>query len=356
MSRNVYGRQCGGTTARNILSFSSFEKVAAILFHGVMFFISCMFVVQICAQILDERFAGITKIRCVWDFKTFLQHVRPRSASKGIQTKFSLQFQVAEDGSKIMCRHKGAVDVRVQFGPWQVMLPHPKRPDAIPHRDAVPPVCEAREWPEFEAWIVPTLRMFYNDEFEHPVHIPDADKEEMLAFLTRGPDPPAPPGWIAWDDAEVDADAVAGAGAGTGADADAGARAGADAGAEARAGAGAGAGAGAEARAGAGAGAGTGAGAGADAGARAGADAGAGAEARAGADAGAGAGAAEFPFPVGTWVAFEFSNGTYTGRISKVWNADLCKVDFADGDTADYDGDEIHYAAQLYQRDFTGCE
>ena len=27
MSRNVYGRQCGGTTARNILSFSSFEKV-----------------------------------------------------------------------------------------------------------------------------------------------------------------------------------------------------------------------------------------------------------------------------------------------------------------------------------------
>jgi len=314
MSRNVYGRQCGGTTARNILSFSSFEKVAAILFHGVMFFISCMFVVQICAQILDERFAGITKIRGVWDFKTFLQHIRPVAASKGIQTKFSLQFQVAEDGSKIMCRHKGAVDVRVQFGPWQVMLPHPKRPDAIPHRDAVPPVCEAREWPEFEAWIVPTLRMFYNDEFEHPVHIPDADKEEMLAFLTRGPDPPAPPGWIAWDDAEVDADAVAGAGAGTGA------------------------------------------GAGADAGARAGADAGAGAEARAGADAGAGAGAAEFPFPVGTWVAFEFSNGTYTGRISKVWNADLCKVDFADGDTADYDGDEIHYAAQLYQRDFTGCE
>lgn len=32
MSRNVYGRQCGGTTARNILSFSSFEKVADVMF------------------------------------------------------------------------------------------------------------------------------------------------------------------------------------------------------------------------------------------------------------------------------------------------------------------------------------
>jgi len=27
-------------------------------------------------------------------------------------------------------------------------------------------------------------------------------------------------------------------------------------------------------------------------------------------------------------------------------------VEFTDGDRADYDADEIHYAAQLYQRDF----
>ena len=215
-----------------------------------------------------------------------------------------------------MSRYKDAVDVRVPFGPWKVMLPDPRRPDAIPNRDAVPPVAESKDWPEFEDWIVPTLRDFYNDAFEHPVHIPAADKEEMLAFLERGPDPAAPPGWIVWEDAVADADAGADGDAGAGADADA--SAGGDAGA------------------------------GAAADASAGGDAGAGP----GADPGAEAGAAEFPFPVGTWVAFKFPDGTYTGVISKVWNADLCKVEFSDGDTGDYDGDEIHYAVQLYKRDF----
>ena len=42
----------------------------------------------------------------------------------------------------------------------------------------------------------------------------------------------------------------------------------------------------------------------------------------------------------------------YSGIIAKVWSADLCKVDFSDGDTADYDGDEIHYAVQLFKREF----
>ena len=209
-----------------------------------------------------------------------------------------------------MSRYKDAVDVRVPFGPWKVMLPDPRRPDAIPNRDAVPPVAESKDWPEFEDWIVPTLRDFYNDAFEHPVHIPAADKEEMLAFLERGPDPAAPPGWIVWEDASAGGDAGAGADADASAGGDAGAGAAADA--------------------------------------SAGGDAGAGP----GADPGAEAGAAEFPFPVGTWVAFKFPDGTYTGVISKVWNADLCKVEFSDGDTGDYDGDEIHYAVQLYKRDF----
>ena len=38
LSRHVYGRQCGGTTGRDVLSFSGFDKVAAhILFLFVMF-------------------------------------------------------------------------------------------------------------------------------------------------------------------------------------------------------------------------------------------------------------------------------------------------------------------------------
>lgn len=235
---------------------------------------------QVCGEILGERFTGITNIRGVWDFKTFLQGIRPRAADKGIQTKFSLQLKATEDGSKIQVRHKAAVDVRVPFGPFKVMLPDSQRPDAIPHRDAVPPVCAAKRWPEFEAEIVPTLRKFYKEEFMHPVHIPEADRKEMLDFFTHGPDPPATPGWIAWDDVVENSDTEVEDTTTT---------------------------------------------------------------------------TAEFPFPVGTWVAFEFSDRVYPGTIEFI-HADVdppeCRVKFTDGDMGDYDADEIHYAVQLYQRDF----
>ena len=60
-----------------------------------------------------------------------------------------------------------------------------------------------------------------------------------------------------------------------------------------------------------------------------------------------------FPFPVGTWVAFEFDDGVYPGQIAECYEGeDLCRVEFADGDKADYDGDEIQYASQLYEREF----
>ena len=32
------------------------------------------------------------------------------------------------------------------------------------------------------------------------MHIPDPYQKEMLKFLVVGPTPPAPPGWIVWDD------------------------------------------------------------------------------------------------------------------------------------------------------------
>ena len=60
-----------------------------------------------------------------------------------------------------------------------------------------------------------------------------------------------------------------------------------------------------------------------------------------------------FPFTVGTWVAVEFDDGAYTGTIVELYEDEqLCRVEFTDGDSADYDADEIHYAVQLYQRDF----
>ena len=76
------------------------------------------------------------------------------------------------------------------------MLPHPKYPDAVPHRDNVPPLSGAKEWPEFSGDIVPTLLPFYKSEFRHSVHIPDADREEMVNFLTHGPPTNATPAWM----------------------------------------------------------------------------------------------------------------------------------------------------------------
>ena len=66
----------------------------------------CMFVLQVCREILGSRLTGITNIRAVYDFKSFLQGVRPRSADKDIQSQYSLQFKVTEDASAIVVRSK----------------------------------------------------------------------------------------------------------------------------------------------------------------------------------------------------------------------------------------------------------
>ena len=60
-----------------------------------------------------------------------------------------------------------------------------------------------------------------------------------------------------------------------------------------------------------------------------------------------------FPFPIGTFVAVEFSTGIFAGTITKLYEGeDLCEVTFSDGDVADYDAGEIAYATQLYAREF----
>ena len=156
--------------------------------------------IQIVAEILGERLTGVTNIRAVFDFKTFLRGIRPRSADKHIKKQYSLQLKATEDDSAIEVRSKRAIDPHVQFGLWNRMIPNRLRPDAIPHRDAVPPICEAHEWDEFADEIVPSLWGFYKNQFRHPVHIPAPYQKEMVKFLVVGPTPPAPPGWIAWDD------------------------------------------------------------------------------------------------------------------------------------------------------------
>ena len=297
-------------------------------------------VIQIVGEILGARLTGVTNIRAVFDFKTFLRGIRPRGADKDIKQQYSLQLKATGDGSAVEVRSKPAIDPRVQFGPWNRMIPNRARPDAIPHRDVVPPICTAQEWHEFADDIVPSLWRFYNNQFRHPVHIPIPYQKEMLKFLVVGPTPPAPPGWIAWDDTLDDENQVL-----------------------------------------------------ATVVPAATVTAAAAAEdrrdepvwkpflqprqrkrkckcgslthsrishkdcplnpSRADQDSTATSEATAFPFPVGTRVAFEFDDGYFAGKVNKLYEGeDLCQVHFDDGDTADYDGDEITYASQLHTREF----
>lgn len=253
---------------------------------------------QVFDKILGSRMRGVTYIRGVYDFKTYFKRLRPRSADQDIKTQFGLQFQVSEDGRRVNVKSKKSCSLQVPFGAWYQMLPHPNlEENTIPHRDTVPPFGEAKEWSEFCEDIVPTLLPFYKSEYRHSVHIPVEDRDEMVAFLTNGPGPTTPPEWIDWADFAIREPCT---------DPETALQVNTSMKRKKR--------------------------------------------------------PSwrpwlkpkkKFPFRVGTWVAFEFKDGLYAGVIGEVYEEDdLCRVDFADGDKADYDSDEIHYAVQLYKREF----
>ena len=324
LSRHVYGRQCGGTTARDILSFSGFEKV--------------------CRDVFGDRLVGVPRIRGVYDWKAFLKPVRPRTSDRDIQTQFGLQFRASEDGTQILVRSKKACSLQVPFGPWNQMLPHPGRPDAIPNRDTVPPVCGPSPWPEFQTQIVPTLDKFYAETYRHPVCIPVQDRQEMRVFLADGPAAATPPGWIEWgtppaaveEPAEppvpapnprarrvwrpflqprtTRASAAAADNHLVNENSTAAAASNQDGNENSTAAA---------------------------------------ASNQDGNENSTVSQPIEFPHATGTWVAFQFGDEVFPGTITEVYaGEDLCRVQFTDGDEADYDKDEIHYAMQLYERDF----
>ena len=66
-----------------------------------------------------------------------------------------------------------------------------------------------------------------------------------------------------------------------------------------------------------------------------------------------------FPYPVGTVIARDFGNaGIFRGQVHTLYPDDtnLCQVRFTDGDREDMDRDQVHYAVQLYVREFGGEE
>ena len=115
--------------------------------------------------------------------------------------QFSMQLEVNDNVIKV--RSKRAVSVKVPWGPWHQMMPHPDVSESkLPPSDAVPEMQTQKEWSEFEDTIVPALTKFYDRKFSHPVYIPAADKQEMLSFLQEGPVAASVPKWFDWDSVE----------------------------------------------------------------------------------------------------------------------------------------------------------
>ena len=178
-SRNVYGSNRGGTTGRDVLSFTGLKKVAG--------------------EVFGDRLTHWVDLRAVQDWGKFVRPFRHKDADNDIKVQFSVQMK-ATDADKILVRSKSAVSAEVPFSEWHQMLPHPENPPnrVLPAPGTAPPMAPPKEWSEFEQ-TKPQLRAFYSQEYEHPVHIPAAAQREMLSFLETGPSPHAPPAWIKWD-------------------------------------------------------------------------------------------------------------------------------------------------------------
>ena len=139
------------------------------------------------------------EIRGVYDWKSFLQDCRPKSADKDIQQQFSMQLQVDVD-NVVKVRSKRSVSAKVQWCPWYQMMPHPDVDEyELPSRDSVPEMQKPTEWSEFQDTIVPSLTKFYTRKFAHPVFISETDKREMLSFLQQGPEAASLPEWVDWN-------------------------------------------------------------------------------------------------------------------------------------------------------------
>ena len=162
---------------------------------------------QVCKQLFGNQLQEVVDIRAVHDWHGLVKGCRPQSADEDIQLQFSLQLEV-RDGSVIMVRSKPSVSAKVHWGQWYQMMPHPLLGDSVlPSKLKVPVTVTPKPWTQFREKIVPCLRKFYQREYRHPVHIPEDEKQEMLSFLRDGPPPPTAPAWINWtrdDTADID--------------------------------------------------------------------------------------------------------------------------------------------------------
>lgn len=161
-----------------------------------------------CKELFGNRLAEVVDIRGVYDWKNLLLNCRPRSADEDIQLQFSLQLRARAD-TTIEVRSKASVSASVPWSPWYQMMPHPQVDEAIlPARDQVPSLAQSKAWPQFNSQVVPCLKRFYSRSYKHPVAIPPEERQEMLRFLRRGPDPPSAPEWIDWTRGMSDNEAV----------------------------------------------------------------------------------------------------------------------------------------------------
>lgn len=101
-------------------------------------------------------------IRAVYDFKTFVKRYRPKSADKGLQKHFSLDFErrVIRNEVYIFTRSKNAMSAKTTWSDWVQVYPSllDQRSVRVHHPPStVPPVMKNKPWDDFETRVVPTL-------------------------------------------------------------------------------------------------------------------------------------------------------------------------------------------------------
>ena len=99
---------------------------------------------QVFKHVLGDRFLGVVDIRGVYDFKTHLDHVRPKSADKDIKLQFCTELHAS--GGKITVRSKKSVSASVPWSKRYQMMPYRGHEQHIPAPDEEPITMPANEY------------------------------------------------------------------------------------------------------------------------------------------------------------------------------------------------------------------
>ena len=112
-----------------------------------------------CEKVYGSRLECFEDILVPYDWHAFVAGYRPKKADRGIQSQFSMTFEV-RDHHHVFVRSKSAVGAKTPWSSWCQCYPSLLTNDEhTPHLPTtVPPVAELKDWPDFDTKVVSTLR------------------------------------------------------------------------------------------------------------------------------------------------------------------------------------------------------